>query len=85
MALSVEVSELVEHFQWTTEEESFKFSGSKLEKVKDEIGDTLIYLVRLADKIGVDPLEAANKKLEKNKLKYPLHLVQGRSDKYTDY
>jgi dCTP diphosphatase len=85
MALSVEVSELVEHFQWATEQESFTFTGDKLGEIKDEIGDTLIYLVRLADKLGVDPLEAANQKLEKNKEKYPVHLVKGKSNKYKDY
>jgi dCTP diphosphatase len=85
MALSVEVAELVEHFQWSTEEESFKFKQDKLDKIKDEIGDTLIYLIRLADKLGIDPLEAARQKHEKNKEKYPTHLVKGKSKKYTDY
>jgi dCTP diphosphatase len=85
MALSVEVAEIVEHFQWATEKESFELSGNKLEDVKDEIGNILIYLVRMADKLGIDPLEAANQKLEKNKDKYPAHLVKGKSNKYTDY
>ena len=85
MALSVEVAEIVEHFQWATEKESFELNADKLEKVKDEIGDIFIYLLRLADKLEIDPLEAANQKLEKNKEKYPVHLVKGKSNKYTDY
>ena len=85
MALSVEVAEIVEHFQWATEKESFELNADKLEKVKDEIGDIFIYLLRLADKLEIDPLEAANQKLEKNKEKYPVYLVKGKSNKYTDY
>ena len=85
MALSVEVSEIVEHFQWITAEESFNLTPEKLEQVKDEIGDTLIYLVRLSDQLGLDPLQAANQKLQKNKEKYPADIVKGKSDKYTDY
>jgi dCTP diphosphatase len=85
MALSVEVSEIVEHFQWITEKESFELPPDKLNEVKDEIGDTFIYLVRLADKLGIDPLEAARAKLEKNKIKYPVSKVKGKSNKYTDY
>ena len=56
-----------------------------MEKVKDEIGDILIYLVRLADKLGIDPIEAAKEKLEKNKQKYPVDKVKGKANKYTDY
>ena len=85
MALSVEIAEIVEHFQWATEKESFELNPDKLEKVKDEIGDILIYLVRLADKLGIDPIEAAKEKLEKNKQKYPVDKVKGKADKYTDY
>ena len=85
MALSVEVAELVEHFQWAKEEESANPKPQKIEQIKDEIGDILIYLVRIADKLGIDPLESANQKLEKNKKKYPVHLVKGKSNKYTDY
>ena len=69
MALSVEVAELVEHFQWLTQEESFKVADNRHEQIKDEIGDILIYLVNLADKCGIDPLKAAHDKIEKNKVK----------------
>ena len=85
MALSVEIAEIVEHFQWATEKESFELNPDKLEKVKDETGDILIYLVRLADKLGIDPIEAAKEKLEKNKQKYPVDKVKGKANKYTDY
>ena len=67
MALIVEVAELLEHFQWTKEEESFKLPPKKLREVKDEIGDSMIYLLRLSDKLGIDPIKAAKDKLEKIK------------------
>lgn len=62
MALSVEVAEIVEIFQWLTEDQSRNLNGKKLEKVKEEIGDVMIFLTNLADKLGLDPLVAAKKK-----------------------
>jgi NTP pyrophosphatase (non-canonical NTP hydrolase) len=84
MALSVEVSELIEHFQWLTEEQSSALPPKKLQQVREEIGDVLIYLTRLADKLGVDMLEAAAKKLEVNRAKYPAEKVRGSAKKYTE-
>ena len=71
MALSVETSELLEIFQWLTPEESNKLDGETLEHVEEEIGDVMIYLVTLANSLGLDPLKAAQKKLKKNAQKYP--------------
>jgi len=85
MALSVEASEIVEHFQWVTEEESRNLPREKLAEVRQEIGDVMIYLAELADKLGVDPVEAARAKVEINKRKYPAALVRGKASKYTDY
>ncbi|MBM2837661.1 MAG: MazG nucleotide pyrophosphohydrolase [Deltaproteobacteria bacterium] len=85
MALSVEVSEIVEHFQWLTPEQSQELSPDKLSELKDEIGDVLIYLIRLADKLGIDPINAALEKIEKNGKKYPVVRVKGKSLKYTEY
>ncbi len=85
MALSVEVSEIVEHFQWITQEESKKLSVEKVEEVSQEIGDVMIYLVRLSDKLGIDPIAAANDKIKINELKYPVMNVKGSSKKYTEY
>jgi len=84
-ALSVEASELLEHFQWLTERESARLSPEKCEQVRDEMADVLIYLVRLADKLDVDLLDAAAKKIEKNALKYPAERVRGSMKKYSDY
>ena len=85
MALSVEASELMEHFQWLTEEQSRQLPPEKLAQVRDEMADVLVYLVRLADKLDVDILEAAKQKIEKNALKYPADKVRGSMKKYSDY
>lgn len=85
MALAVEVSELAEHFQWLTEEESRSLSPAQRAEVEEEIGDVLIYLVRLADELGIDTMAAARSKLARNAEKYPAERVRGSAAKYTDY
>jgi len=84
MALSVEVAELVENFQWLTEEESFELPANKLNKTKEEIGDIMIYLLRLSDKLGIDPLKAAKDKNSLNQRKYPVEKAKGNALKYTE-
>jgi NTP pyrophosphatase (non-canonical NTP hydrolase) len=85
MALIVEAGELVEIFQWMTQEQSKNLSDSDKENVADEIGDILIFLTRFADIIGIDPLDAAFKKIKKNQKKYPKEIVKGKSRKYSEY
>jgi dCTP diphosphatase len=85
MALSVEVAELLEHFQWLTSEQSSSLPPDKLAQVREEIGDVLIYLVRLSDKLGIDPLQAAMVKLEMDEQRYPSARVRGQAKKYTEY
>ena len=84
MALSVEVAEIVEHFQWLTQEESNRLDPAKIEKIREEIGDVMIYLARLADRLGIDPLQAANEKMQINAKKYPVAKSRGLAAKYTD-
>lgn len=84
MALSVEAAELLEHFQWLTEVQSNSLPPEKLEQVREEIADVLIYLTRLADKLGIDPLAAAFMKIEKNRGKYPIHKAKGSAKKSSD-
>lgn len=84
MAMSVEVSELLEHFQWLTLEQSEALDEAALEEVADEIADVQIYLIRLADRLGIDILEASERKFRKNAEKYPVDLSKGRAKKYTD-
>jgi len=85
MALSVEVAELAEHFQWLTEEQSKNLDDKTLAEVSDEIADVQAYLIRLADKLGVDILKAVDAKIEKNEEKYPADKVRGSAKKYTEY
>ncbi|MFK5915402.1 MAG: nucleotide pyrophosphohydrolase [Woeseiaceae bacterium] len=84
MALSVEVSEIVEHFQWLTEEQSNNLPKDKLAEVETELADTFIYLIRLADKLDIDLLEAADKKIKHNEHKYPVDKAKGNVKKYTE-
>ncbi len=84
MALSVEVAEVVEHFQWLTQEESRRLDPAKLREIRQEIGDVMIYLVHLADRLGIDPLQAADEKIQINEKKYPVEKSRGLAAKYTE-
>ena len=85
MALSVEAAELVEPFQWLTAEESGSLDPDKLEAVRQEIADVLIYLTRLADVLEIDPLQAAADKLELNARRYPVEKSHGNALKYDEF
>jgi dCTP diphosphatase len=85
MALIAEAAELVEHFQWLTEEQSASLPPEKLAEVELELADIQIYLVELADKLHLDLKDAVDKKLAINASKYPVEKVRGSSKKYTEY
>lgn len=85
MAFSVEVAEIAEHFQWLTEEQSRSLSDEKAAEIRDEIGDAMILLMNLSDKLGVDPIAAAEQKLEKNRQKYPVEKARGNAKKYKEH
>ena len=82
MALAAESGELLEHFQWLSEEQSAALPEATRDEVALEIADVLLFLVRLADRLGIDPLEAAARKLELNARKYPADKSRGRATKY---
>jgi dCTP diphosphatase len=85
MALSVEVAEVVEEFQWLTEEQSRVLDNERRERVRLELADVFIYLLRLADRLEVDLLRAADDKIALNELKYPAERVRGDARKYDEY
>lgn len=85
MAMIVEAAELVEHFQWNTEAESHELSDEKREQVSHELADTFVYLLRIAQVLDIDLIEATNKKIALNALKYPADRARGKNNKYTDY
>jgi NTP pyrophosphatase (non-canonical NTP hydrolase) len=76
-ALSVEAAELLEHFQWMTEEQSRSLDERQLAEVGHEAADVLLYLVQLADQLGIDLLAAARRKIEINGAKYPVEAARG--------
>jgi dCTP diphosphatase len=84
MALIVEAAELVEHFQWLTEDQSQTLPPGKLAEVEQELADIQIYLIRLADKLGIDMERAVNAKIALNAKKYPADKVRGKAVKYND-
>lgn len=85
MAMIVEAAELVEHFQWDTLEESRQLDDEKREKVGQELADTFVYLLRIAEVTGVDLIEATNRKIDMNAKKYPIEKAKGSNKKYTEY
>ena len=80
-ALAVEAAELLEHFQWMTEAESRALASAQREAVALEAADVLLYLVQLADKLGIDLFAAAQRKLAINARRYPVETARGSSRK----
>ena len=84
MALSVEAAEIVEIFQWLTQEQSYNLDAADREHLAEEIGDVLIYLTCLAGRFNINPLEAAHAKMVKNAEKYPVAKARGIARKYNE-
>lgn len=84
-ALSVEVAELLEHFQWLQSGQRDELGEARLEQVRHEMADVMVYLVRMADKLGVDLGDAVIEKMALNRAKYPADLVRGDARKYDQY
>ena len=84
MALAAESGELLEIFQWLTEEQSRALDAKAQARATEEIADILLYLVRLGDRLGIDPVAAARHKLVENGRKYPVEKARGNATKYTE-
>jgi dCTP diphosphatase len=86
MALNVEASELLEIFQWQSEEQSnqIKFDLDKLVKLEDEVADIFVYLMRILSKTDIDLEKAVRNKMKKNAEKYPVELAKGNAKKYDE-
>jgi dCTP diphosphatase len=85
MAMIAECAELVEHFQWLTQEQSYNLEPEKRELVAMEMADILIYLIRCSERLDIDLVEAAGRKIEINEKRYPAEQVRGdarRADEY---
>lgn len=85
MALIAEAAELVEHFQWLSEEQSYRLEPGKLREVELELADILIFLVRCADRLGLDPVKAAYDKMAINEGRYPADKVRGSARRAEEY
>jgi len=85
MALTSEIGELVEHFQWLTEEQSSNLSVEKVAEVAAELADIQIYLLMLSSKLGINLPVSVQSKIEINKEKYPAAKVKGSAKKYNEY
>lgn len=85
MAMIVEAAELVEQFQWDTPQESQQLTPEKREAVSHELADTFVYLLRIAEVLNIDLIQAANEKIVLNAKKYPVEKAKGSNAKYTKY
>ena len=83
-ALSVEASELLEHFQWLTEAQSQSLAPDKQQAVAAEAADVFLYLLQLCDKLDIDLIAAAQAKMLVNARKYPEDAARGTAAKYTE-
>lgn len=84
VSICVEAAELLEIFQWMSGEQAAQYASKNKERVSDEIADVAIYLIELADLVGIDLAAAIDAKLDKNAKKYPVEKARGVSTKYTD-
>lgn len=84
MALAGEVGELIEIFQWLKDDETVKYniSSENLDRTKQELADIFLYTIRLADKLEIDLIHEANKKIDLNAIKYPIELSKDNAIKY---
>lgn len=84
LSISLESAELLEHFQWVSEKESFKKIVSDKNEIADEMADVLAYLLALSDIANIDLSDVLVRKLEKNEVKYPVEKSKGSAKKYTE-
>ena len=84
MAISIviEAAELLENFQWKSKAEVEKYVKEHRGEIEEEVADIAIYLFELADNLGINLVEAMERKLEKNAKKYPADKVRGKHTKY---
>ncbi len=82
LSLVLEASEVLEHFQWKSPAEVEVHGKACKNELSDELADVAIYLMELADNLGIDLPKAINRKMKKNALKYPVEKAKGKHTKY---
>ncbi len=86
IAISVEAGELLELFEWVRENDipSLLEQPGKRQSISEELADVFMLCLNLSSVMGLDVAQAIARKLEKNRAKYPAHLVRGNYRKYTE-
>lgn len=84
MSIVVECGELLEHFQWVDDENLAAHLAEREEDVAEELADVAIYLVQLADSLGLSLSEAIAEKIERNDERYPVEISKGSARKHTE-
>ena len=84
ISLALEVAEVMEHFQWKDAKEMDQHAIDKKAEIGEELSDVLYWVLLLANKLDVDLVDAFNKKLVKNEMKYPVSKSKGTHKKYTE-
>ncbi len=85
MALIGEAAEIIEHFQWLTEEQSQQLTSEQQQAVAQELADVFIYLLRLSDRLHIDLIAATLAKIQLNEQRYPVQLVKGNARRASEY
>jgi NTP pyrophosphatase (non-canonical NTP hydrolase) len=87
MSIAIEAAELMEHFQWTTNDHARKLlrDKRKREEIEDELADIAIFILDFCNAFQIDIEQCILRKLEKSKIKYPASIVKGKAHKYTYY
>jgi NTP pyrophosphatase (non-canonical NTP hydrolase) len=86
VSIVLEASELLEHFQWKTDDEAAEMlKGDAMNDLSEEIADIAIYLTYLCHDLSIDLEKSAADKLKKNNRKYPADKVRGSAKKHTEY
>lgn len=83
ISINIESSELLEIFQWEKENSEFYKKKENISKIKEEVADIMLYLLRFSDLAGIDLEKECLKKIEINKKRYPIKLSKGKATKYT--
>jgi len=84
-AISIESAELLEKFLWTTTDKAYDMDNQKLEDIKEEIADIVIFLIYLCNGLNIDLTQAVESKIEINEKKYPVEKAKGSSKKYKEF
>lgn len=84
ISVVVEATELLEHFQWLSDDEAQERLGAKRQEIAAELADIAIYVLQFADVTGISLADAIAEKLRLNAEKYPPRLASGTNKKYTE-